>query len=173
MKDMTDMSKEAPETGTNDWHRNTKRVVAAALECGVDVEVRRFPEGTRTAQDAARAIGCDVAAICKSIVLSTDDGPVVVFTSGSNRVDMGKVEALTGRAGVRRANADEVKSATGQSIGGTAPFGHPEPLTMLIDQDFLTLDEIWAAAGTADTVFGVAPQTLVDATGARVADIAE
>jgi prolyl-tRNA editing enzyme YbaK/EbsC (Cys-tRNA(Pro) deacylase) len=155
-----------------DWHRSTQRVVAAASERGLEIEVRRFPEGTRTARDAARAIGCDVAAICKSIVLSTDDGPVVVFTSGANRVDMGKVEGLVGRAGVRRANADEVKSATGQSIGGTAPFGHPGSLTMLVDEDLLALQEVWAAAGTPDTVFGVAPQTLVDATGARVADVA-
>ena len=153
-------------------HRNTQRVISAAAERGLQITVHRFPEGTRTARDAAEAIGCDVRAICKSIVVESDRGPLVVFCSGENRVDMDKVELAAQCTGVRRATADEVKSATGQPIGGTAPFGHPVPLPMLIDRDLLAVEEVWAAAGTPDTVFAIAPRVLASATGAPVADIA-
>ena len=156
-----------------DWHRNTERVMAAARERGIDLHVQRFPDGTRTAADAARAIGCDVAAICKSIVVATDQGPVLVLTSGANRVDMSKVAAVTGRTRPRRADADEVRAATGQPIGGTAPFGHPTSLPLLVDADLMVLEEVWAAAGTPDTVFPILPSRLVAATDARVADIAQ
>ena len=153
------------------WHRNTERVVAAAAAVGLEVQPHRFPEGTRTAADAAAAIGCPVAAICKSIVLTSDDGVVVVLTSGANRVDMEKVARHLDRSGVRRADADEVRAATGQPIGGTAPLGHPEPLPVLLDADLLGHATVWAAAGTPDTVFGVAPQRLVDAVEAQIVDV--
>lgn len=155
-----------------DLHRNCKRVVAAAEERGVDVVVRQFPQGTRTAADAADAIGCDVAAICKSIVVMADDEAVVVLTSGVNRVDMDKVGNQLGAGDVRRATADEVKLATGQPIGGTAPFGHPDELALLMDETLFHLDQIWAAAGTPDTVFAIAPGQLSAATGAQTANIA-
>ena len=158
---------------TVSWHRNTERVVAAATSAGLSIEPQRFPEGTRTAADAAAAIGCPVAAICKSIVLTADDGPVMVLTSGGNRVDPAKVGRLLELSGVRRADAEEVRAATGQPIGGTAPFGHSGSLHILVDADLLRYDRIWAAAGTPDTVFGVAPQRLVEAVGATVADVAQ
>lgn len=151
----------------------SRRVVEAAAERGVDVVVRRFPEGTRTAADAAAAIGCEVGAIVKSIVLRADQGPVVVLTSGTNRVGYGAVERLTGLTGVRRADADEAREATGFAIGGTAPFGHPRPLTTLADRDLLSHDLVWAAAGTPDTVFAIDPHRLVEATGAAVGAVAE
>lgn len=167
----------AEQTGPGDahdeWHPNTHRVQAAARDRGVRAEVRRFPEGTRTAEDAARAVDCDVAAICKSIVLSTDAGPVLVLTSGANRVDMAKVATLTDRGGVRRANADEARAATGQPIGGTAPFGHPAAMLVIVDEDLLVFDQVWAAGGTPDTVFPIPPRVLVDSTGAQVADVAQ
>ena len=150
-----------------------QRLVAAAAAVGLDAHVVRFPEGTRTAADAARAVGCDVGAICKSIVLRSDQGPVVVLTSGANRVDYAKVAAELGRTGVGRADADEARAATGYAIGGTAPLGHPAPLPMLLDRDLLGFDEVWAAGGTPDRVWAVDPRRLVEVTGARVADVAE
>lgn len=154
-------------------HRNTRRVLDAAAAQGVAVDVTRFPEGTRTAADAAAAIGCPTAAIVKSIVLDSDDGPLVVLTSGANRVDYAKVAAVLGVGGVRRADADRAREATGYPIGGTAPFGHPRPVPMLLDRDLLAHDEVWAAAGTPDTVFPIAPHRLLEASGAQVADVAE
>lgn len=150
----------------------SRRVVEAAAGKGLRIEVRRFPEGTRTAADAAAAIGCAVGAIVKSLVLASDGEPVLVLTSGGNRADYAKVAAALGAARVTKAGADLVRSATGFAIGGTAPFGHPRPLPALLDRDLLAYAEVWAAGGTPDTVFAVDPRRLVEATGATVADVA-
>lgn len=154
-------------------HANTQRVIAAAAAAGLAIEVRRFPEGTRTADDAARAIGCEVAAIAKSIVLDSDSGPVLVLTSGSNRVDYDKVAAALGTAGVKRADADQARAATSFPIGGTAPWGHPAPLPVLCDEDLLTFVHVWAAGGTPDTVFEITPADLLRIAGATAADVAQ
>ncbi|CAN5877423.1 YbaK/EbsC family protein [soil metagenome] len=154
-------------------HRNTRRVVAAAAELGVTIQVRRFPAGTRTAADAAAAIGCDLGAIVKSLVLASDAGPLLVLTSGRNQVDYDKVAAAVGAGGVRRADADAARAATGFPIGGTPPFGHQAPLAILCDADLLGYQQIWAAAGTPDTVFPLPPDRLLAATGAEVADVAQ
>lgn len=154
-------------------HPNAQRVIEAAANAGIEVQVQRFPEGTRTAVDAAAAIGCPVGAIVKSLVLDSDAGPLIVFTSGDNRADYQKVGAALGVGGVHRADADTVRAATGFPIGGAAPFGHPESHPMLFDKDLLAYDLIWAAAGTPDTVFPIRPNDLVRATGAQVADVAE
>lgn len=151
----------------------SRRVIDAAAERGLAIAVTRFPEGTRTAEDAARAIGCEVGAIGKSIVLASDQGPVLVLTSGANRVDYAKVEAAAALTGVRRATAEEAREATGFAIGGTAPFGHPTDLVVLADADLLAHDPVWVAAGTPDTVFPLTPAQLLAATGAPVADVAE
>jgi Cys-tRNA(Pro) deacylase len=153
-------------------HRNTERVIDAGRRAGLTVDVTRFPDGTRTAADAARAIGCELGAIVKSLVLDTDDGPVLVLTSGANRADETKVARALGRTGVHRADADSARAATGYPIGGTAPFGHPQPLPTLLDQDLLSHETIWAAAGTPDTVFPITPRDLLSTTGAQVTDIA-
>lgn len=150
----------------------TKRVVEAAAAVGLSIEVATFPEGTRTAAEAAAAIGCEVGAIAKSIVLMSDEGPLLVFTSGSNRVDYGKVAAVLGARGVRRATAEEAREATGYVIGGTAPFGHPQPLRTVMDRDLAAFATVWASAGTPHTVFAVSPQELQRTTGARPADVA-
>jgi prolyl-tRNA editing enzyme YbaK/EbsC (Cys-tRNA(Pro) deacylase) len=154
-------------------HRNSQRVVDAAGAEGLLIEVQRFPEGTRTAQDAADAIGCPVGAIAKSIVLIADDGPVLVLTSGANRADYAKVAAILGGASVRRADADEARAATGFPIGGTPPWAHPAPLRVLCDEDLLGYETVWAAAGTPDTVFALAPADLLRVAGATPADVAE
>jgi prolyl-tRNA editing enzyme YbaK/EbsC (Cys-tRNA(Pro) deacylase) len=153
-------------------HRNSARVAEVAAAAGLPLEIRRFPEGTRTAQDAADAIGCDLGAIAKSIVVMSSSGAIVVLTSGANRVDYDKVAAALGVTDVRRANADEARAATGFPIGGTAPWGHPEPVHILCDPDLLAYDTVWAAAGTPDTVFPIAPADLVRISGATPADVA-
>jgi prolyl-tRNA editing enzyme YbaK/EbsC (Cys-tRNA(Pro) deacylase) len=154
-------------------HRHNKRVVGAAAERGVRVEVTRYPDGARTAADAAAAIGCEVAAICKSIVCASDAGPVLVLTSGANRVDYARVEEALGVTGVSRADPDTARAATGFPIGGIPPFGHETPVPVLLDRDLLGFDEIWAAAGTPDSVFPIDPRRLAEATGAHIADIAD
>ena len=149
------------------------RFLEAATELGVQVHTQHYPDGTKTAADAAAAIGCDVAQIVKSLVFMADDGPVLVLTSGANRVDTHKVAAAIGAEKVRKADADEVRAATGFAIGGTPPFGHPSPVTTLIDPDLLGFEVVYAAAGTPDTNFGIAPPRLVEITGGAVTDVAE
>jgi Cys-tRNA(Pro) deacylase len=147
-------------------------VVEAARTLGLDLQVREFPEGTRTAQDAADAIGCAVDQIVKSLVFVADTDPVLVLTSGGNRVDVVKVGRHTGSAGVRKADAEEVRAATGYTIGGTPPFGHARDLPVLVDRHLTDFDVVWAAAGTPRHVFPIAPADLVRVTGGRVADVA-
>lgn len=151
---------------------DVQRVVDAAAERGVTVEVTRFPEGTATAAEAAAAIGCDVAAICKSIVLIADDEPVIVLTSGVHRVDERKVAAEVGADDARMATAAEAQAATGAPIGGTAPYGQSEEVRLLLDDELLAQEEIWAAAGSPDAVFPIAPDQLLETSGAEVADVA-
>ncbi|MCC5949580.1 MAG: YbaK/EbsC family protein [Nitriliruptoraceae bacterium] len=150
-----------------------ERFTARAAALGIDVAPRRFPEGTRTARDAAAAIGCDVAQIVKSLVFVGDDGPILALTSGANRVDERKLAAALEVATVRKADADEVRGATGYAIGGTPPFGHTATLAVVCDQDLLGFEEIWAAAGTPSDVFPLTPATLLAASEAAVADIAQ
>lgn len=150
-------------------HQNAQRVVDAAEELGLHVELREFPEGTRTAEDAARAIGCDVGQIVKSLVFLLDGSPVMALVSGSNRLDEGRLAAALGGQSVTRADADAVRAATGFPIGGVPPFGHATSLRTVIDEDLMTYDEIWAAAGTPRDVFAVAPSDLVRVTGGSVA----
>jgi len=154
-------------------HPSNERVARAAAEAGLRIEVESFPEGTRTAEDAAAAIGCPVGAIVKSLVLDSDRGAVVVLTSGRNRLDFGKVAAALGVGKVGRADAQKAREATGYSIGGTAPFGYPERLPMLFDRDLLAHQTVWAAAGTPQTVFAADPEELAKATGAKVAGVAQ
>lgn len=149
------------------------RFLEAAKVLGHGVEVRRFPEGTKTAADAARAVGCDIGQIVKSLVFMADGRAVLALTSGANRVDTARLAELAGAAEARRANADEVRAATGYAIGGTPPFGHARPISAFIDQDLLGYEEVWAAAGTPDSVFRTTPDELRDATGAGTADFKE
>jgi prolyl-tRNA editing enzyme YbaK/EbsC (Cys-tRNA(Pro) deacylase) len=149
------------------------RFIARAHDRGLEVTPTRFPEGTRTARDAARAIGCDVDQIVKSLVFVADDAPVLVLTSGANRVDEAGLAAHLGAEVVRKATAQEVRDATGYAIGGTPPFGHDTDLRVLCDADLTGHDEVWAAAGSADSVFGLSPDRLVEISGADVALVAE
>ena len=149
------------------------RFERAARERGLRIDVERFPAGTKTALDAARAVGCEVGQIVKSLVFMADGKPLLGLTSGANRADTAKLAALLGAREVRRATADEARAATGFAIGGTPPFGFPGPVRVLMDQDLVGYDEIWAAAGTPDSVFRITPAGLREAAGAEVVDLRE
>ena len=156
---------------TDDLPRAAAAVVTAGRSHGLELDVREFPEATRTAADAARAVGCHVDQIVKSLVFVADTDPVLVLTSGGNRVDVVKVGRERSAATVRKADAGEVRAATGYAIGGTPPFGHARELAVLIDRDLTGFDVVWAAAGTPRHVFPITPADLVRATGGEVADV--
>lgn len=145
--------------------------VQAAL--GPDYEVLEFDASTRTAADAAAAIGCTVAQIAKSLVFRAEASgrAVLVVASGVNRVDEAKVAALIGEK-IGRADADFVRAKTGFAIGGVPPLGHAEPSATLIDDDLFALAEIWAAAGTPNAVFRLTPADLLRLTGGVRASVA-
>jgi prolyl-tRNA editing enzyme YbaK/EbsC (Cys-tRNA(Pro) deacylase) len=149
------------------------RVEEAARALGLTIEVRRFPEGTKTAVDAARAVGCEVSQIVKSLVFVADGEPVLALTSGAHKADTDRLAALLGASQVRRASPEEARSATGFAIGGTPPFGHPEPLRVLVDRELLSHSELWAAAGAPDAVFRIRPDELLAVSGGAPADFAE
>jgi prolyl-tRNA editing enzyme YbaK/EbsC (Cys-tRNA(Pro) deacylase) len=149
------------------------RVRAALAGHGLpDVPVTQFAESTATAADAAAAIGTTVERIVKSLVFMAGDDAILVLASGPNRVDVHKVAELVGHP-IGRANADQVRDATSFSIGGVPPVGHPRPLKAYVDQDLLQYDEVWAAAGTPNSVFPIDPRVLVRITDATIADVAQ
>lgn len=154
-------------------HPNVARVVAAAERAGLAISVRRFPEGTRTAVDAARAVGCEVAQIVKSLVFMADDAAVLALVGGDDRLDVARLATATGASIVRRADGDEARRSTGFAIGGVPPLGHTDAIPVYIDLHLLAHDLVWAAAGLPDAVFSVAPDALAAAAGAQAADLAE
>ncbi len=135
--------------------------------------VVEMPDSTRTAAEAAAAIGCTVAQIAKSLVFrgARSGAPVLVIASGTNRVDPQRLAALIGEP-VEKPDADYVRERTGFVIGGVPPLGHSEPIRTFIDRDLLAFEEIWAAAGTPRAVFRLTPDDLVSMTGGKVAAIA-
>jgi Cys-tRNA(Pro) deacylase len=149
-----------------------ERVAAAAAAAGLEITIRRFPEGTRTAVDAAAAVGCDVAQIVKSLVFVADGRPVVALVSGADRLDPTRLAAALGAHGIQRADGEAVRAATGYAIGGVPPFGHADPLPVLMDRSLFDHDIVWAAGGRPDAVFAVSPADLERVAGAQVADLA-
>lgn len=147
------------------------RFLEAAAAHGLEPDVHHFPSGTRSADDAARAVGCDVDQIVKSLVFMADGRAVLILTSGRNRVDEGRAATVLGVTNLLKATADQVKAATGYTIGGTPPLGHVQPLPTLMDDHLLTFAQVWAAAGTPDTCFPIDPVALREATGAQVAPL--
>ncbi|HKC90713.1 MAG TPA: YbaK/EbsC family protein [Candidatus Limnocylindria bacterium] len=133
--------------------------------------MKRFAATTRTAEDAAREIGTEVARIVKSLVFVSADTPVVVLCSGRARVDEALLAAALGAPSVRRATADEAKAFTGFAIGGVPPFAHARPCRVIADEGLLAFDEVWAAAGLPDAVFPIAPKELVRIAEAEVARV--
>jgi prolyl-tRNA editing enzyme YbaK/EbsC (Cys-tRNA(Pro) deacylase) len=155
----------------NDEHPNVVRVVEAAFARGLTIAPKRFPDGTKTAADAAAAIGVSVGQIVKSLVFRVDDEIVMAYVSGANQLDEKKLADAAGGARCHRVDADAVRDATGFPIGGVPPFGHATPLRIFIDPDLLGFGEVWAAAGTWNDVFPIAPSTLVQVSGGAVVDL--
>ena len=147
-----------------------ERFEEAAAAAGLSLRIERFPQGTKTAADAARAIGCEIGQIVKSLVFMGDGSPFLALTSGSNRADVLRLAELLGWNDVRRASADEAREATGYAIGGTPPFGHGRDLTVFVDRDLLAYEVVWAAAGTPDSVFPIVPDELLRTSKGQVAD---
>ena len=154
-----------------DWHANVHKVVEAARARGLEIEPRRFPEGAKTALDAAAAIGVEVGQIVKSLIFGVDGELVLAYVSGSNQLDEKKLALAAGGTKCARVDADAVREATGFPIGGVPPFGHKTHLRVFIDPDLLQYDEVWAAAGTWHDVFGIEPHKLVDASGGALTDL--
>ena len=152
-------------------HANVQRVVDAAAALGLEVFPRTFPDGTRTAQEAADAIGVELGQIVKSLIFGVDGEIVLAYVSGANQLDETKLAEAAGGVMCQRVDADVVRSATGFPIGGVPPFGHVTPLRIFIDPDLLQYDKVWAAAGTWHDVFGIEPHKLVEASGGAVTDL--
>ena len=155
----------------SDIHPNVVRVMEAARERGLEITTKRFPEGTKTAADAAAAIGVSVGQIVKSLVFAVDTEIVMALVSGSNQLDEKKLALAAGGAKCSRVDADAVRAATGYPIGGVPPFGHTTQLRVFVDPDLLQYDEVWAAAGTWNDNFGVAPADIVRVAGGVVTDL--
>ena len=155
----------------SDIHPNVLRVMEAARERGLEITTKRFPEGTKTAADAAAAIGVSVGQIVKSLVFGVDSEIVMALVSGSNQLDEKKLAAAAGGAKCARVDADAVRDATGYPIGGVPPFGHSTQLRVFVDPDLLQYDEVWAAAGTWNDVFAIKPDSLVLSTGGLIVDL--
>ena len=139
---------------------------AASLRCAI----RTLPDSTRTAVEAAAAVGCSVGEIAKSLVFRAGDRAVVAIVSGDHRLDPAKLSDAVGER-VRRADADFVRAATGYAIGGVPPLGHAGAVDVFMDAELFRFDRIWAAAGSPFSVFAVEPTRLRDANGARVMNL--
>ncbi len=152
-------------------HPNVVRVVEAARALGLEIVPRRFPDGTKTAADAAAAIGVELGQIVKSLIFAVDGEVVLAYVSGSNQLDEKKLALAAGGLKCTRVDADVVRQATGFPIGGVPPFGHTTQLRVFVDPDLLQYDEVWAAAGTWNDNFGAAPADIVRVSGGVVTDL--
>lgn len=152
-----------------DVHPTAAKLAAALERAGLEVEVRTLDSSTRTAADAAEAIGCELGQIVKSLVFLAGDEPLLCLCAGDRRVDPARLPA-----GAVPADPDRVRRLTGYSIGGVPPLGHPEPLPTLVDSSLLRFDTVWAAAGTPRSVFEAGCDALIAALpDARIERIAE
>lgn len=149
-------------------HPNVARVVDAARSLGLELTTRRFPDGTKTAADAAAAIGVEVGQIVKSLVFAVDGEVVMAYMSGANQLDEKKLAVAAGGAVCSRVDADAVRAATGYAIGGVPPFGLITQLRVFMDEDLLQYNEVWAAAGTWNDVFAVSPREIARISKATV-----
>jgi len=151
----------------------TVRVLAAAAELGLALDIHEFPDGTKTSADAAAAVGCELSAIAKSLVFMVGEQPVVAILAGDHRLDVAKLAGLMGGVTARRATLEEARAATGFAAGGTPAFGYPQPLPVFLDSGLSRHDEVWSAAGTPTTVYPVPLGELIRVSGAHLVDIAE
>jgi len=147
------------------------RFTAAAGELGITPAIRQFPQGTKTAQDAARALGCDVAQIVKSLVFACDGKPVVALVPGDRRGDAEKIAAAVEASSAKVAKPEEVEAATGFAPGAVPPFPLPDAVVVLMDRAFFRHPIVWAGAGSAQHVLGMAPSELARVARARPLDV--
>ena len=147
-------------------HPNVTRVAEILRAAGATGEPVQLEDSTRTAAEAAAALGCDVGAIASSLVFAADGAPLLIVTSGAHRVDTAHVAGLIGVERIKRADADLVRSATGYAIGGVAPVGHPAPIRTLLDVALADHEVVWAAAGHSHAVFPTSYDELLRITGA-------
>jgi len=153
---------------------SARRVQDALAAAGVSTTIVEYDVPARTSADAAAVLGCTVAQIAKSLVFrrgGTEGGAVLVIASGANRVDEAKVAALLAEP-IGRADAAFVRQATGYAIGGIPPLGHATPMPVLVDRALSAFDVVYAAGGTPNALFPIAPADLVRASGGTVADVA-
>lgn len=153
---------------TEQYSARTETVRAALAAAGHPDTVRHVPDGAKTAAEAAAALGCEVGAIANSLIFLADGAPLLVLSSGRHRVDTAGLAARLGVGRISRAKPDDVAAATGQVIGGVSPVGHPTPLVTVIDDSLRDFPDLYAAAGTHDTIFRTDFSALVALTGARI-----
>jgi prolyl-tRNA editing enzyme YbaK/EbsC (Cys-tRNA(Pro) deacylase) len=151
-------------------HRNAARVQQALRDAGSSARVVQDPQSARTAEEAAQRLGCEVGAIVKSLLFLADGAPLLVLTSGAHRVDTVFLGAALG-AELTRADADAVRLATGQPIGGVAPLGHPSRLRTIVDETLAGFPVVWAAAGTPHALFATSFTELLALTGGEAAAV--
>jgi prolyl-tRNA editing enzyme YbaK/EbsC (Cys-tRNA(Pro) deacylase) len=157
----------------DDLPRGARRVRSALIDLGLPADIRRLADSTRTAPEAAAAVGCELGAIVKSLVMrgARSHEPVLALVSGDNRADTAAIEAAVGEP-IERPDAAYVREVTGYAIGGIPPLGHPRHITTVFDEDLNRFDTVWAAAGHPHAVFPIAPAALAKATGAQVMRLA-
>ena len=148
-------------------------VRTALAQRGVSGQVRRLDDSARTAVEAAGALGIEVGQIASSLIFLADGDPVLVIASGGHRVDTFRLSGVLSGATITKANADDVRAATGFAIGGVAPVGHPEPLRTIVDVALSRFDEVWAAAGHPHYVFPTTHDELLRITGGEAAEVGE
>ena len=152
--------------------KSAEKVQIALNKFGVELNVTELPDSTRTAQEAANAIGCTVGQIAKSLIFKgkTSQSPVLIIASGTNRVNENAIKEYAGEE-LEKADAKFVLEHTGFAIGGIPPVGHKTPIITFIDQDLMQYDEIWAAAGTPNAVFKLTPKILAEITKGSIINV--
>lgn len=150
----------------------SRLVAKAVLDAGLDLEVRELSASTRTAREAADALGCDVGAIASSLLFLADGEPLLVMTSGAHRVDTDVLAVEVGANTIAMANAARVREVTGQAIGGVAPVGHPAPVRTVVDGSLADHAVVWTAAGTPHTLMPMTYDDLLHLTGGEVVRVA-
>jgi len=161
-----------PADAATPMPRSAQRVVDAAAPFGVALEIVEHPHGTRTAADAATAVGCSVGQIVKSMIFEVDGEIVLALTSGSNQVDTDALTRLVGGSRTRRADPDRVRAVTGFAIGGVPPFGHDHTIRAFVDPALFEYEVVWAAAGTPRHVFPIGPRRLAEIARAEPGEFA-